>query len=98
MNYDACGVYILASPGNGVLYVGMSVDLLGRIWTHKEKLLDGFAKRYNCTKLVYYESAPDKDAALEREKQIKKWSRFKKLRLIQSMNHEFEDLSDQLGL
>ncbi len=98
MNDGTCGIYILTNPVNSVLYVGMSTDIAGRIWTHKEKIVDGFAKKYNCTKLVYYEAAPDKLSALEREKQIKKYSRFKKEQLVISTNPSWNDLSNEMGL
>lgn len=97
-NYQACGVYIVTNIYHTVLYVGMSTQLPRRIWTHKQKLIESFTKRYNVTKLVYFESAPDKWSALTREKQIKKYSRFKKIQLILSINPNWDDLSECIGL
>lgn len=77
--YDlsGCGVYIMTNTFHTVFYAGMSTRLQNRIWTHKQKLADtSFTYRYNVTKLVYFENAPDKWSALTREKQIKKYSRF----------------------
>lgn len=85
-------VYILSNY-SGTLYVGMTNDLERRVSEHKTKELEGFTKRYNVTKLVYYEDTPDVWAAIEREKQIKSWRRQKKLDLISSLNPEWRDLS-----
>ncbi len=93
-----CGIYIITNSFHTVFYVGMSTQLSRRIWTHKQKIIEGFAKRYNVTKLVYFESAPDKWSTLTREKQIKKYSRFKKIQLILSINPNWDDLCDCIGL
>ena len=78
-------VYIMANTG-GVLYVGVTSNLEARVDQHKHKLLDGFTKRYNITRLVYFEATNDVLAAIAREKQIKGWRRSKKIALIESMN------------
>lgn len=76
-------VYILASKRNGTLYVGVTSDLIQRVYRHKEKLVDGFTKKYNVDKLVYYELHGDMEQAILREKQMKKWRRSYKLNIIQ---------------
>ena len=86
-------VYILASR-SGVLYTGVTNDLRRRVWEHKQKLIGGFTKRYNITRLVYYEETPDVKAAIAREKQIKGWLRKKKIALIESLNPGWKDLSE----
>jgi len=89
-------VYIMTNKHNTVLYTGVTDDLKKRAWQHKEKLVEGFTKRYNVTKLVYYEVFDDVRAAIAREKQIKGGSRQKKLDLVNSMNSEWRDLYDDL--
>ena len=84
--------YILASRKNGTLYVGVTSDLLKRIYEHKQNLIDGFTKKYNVHTLVYYEVHNDMREAITREKQIKKWNRRWKMRLIEEMNSECRDL------
>lgn len=83
---------------NTVSYVGVTSDLQKRIYGHKNKLVDGFTKRYNINKLVYFEETTDVTSALECEKQIKRWSRKKKVDLITNVNKSFEDLSIKLGM
>ncbi len=85
-------IYILTNNYNTVLYTGVTNNLMRRVWEHKEKLHEGFTKKYNVTKLVYYEEYPDIGSALAREKQIKGGSRQKKLDLIHSLNPEWRDL------
>jgi putative endonuclease len=85
-------VYILASQRNGTLYVGVTSNLVKRVWEHKNDQVDGFSRRYGVHMLVYYEILDAMDAAITREKQIKAGSRAKKLRLIESMNSEWNDL------
>ncbi|MEI6498879.1 MAG: GIY-YIG nuclease family protein [bacterium] len=85
-------VYIMASY-NEVLYVGMTNNLLRRIYEHKHELIDGFTKKYKCHNLIYYESSNDVNVILEREKQLKRWSRAKKLALIKEANPELKDFS-----
>jgi len=79
-------VYILTNKNNTVLYTGVTADLSKRVWQHKEKFVEGFTKRYNLDKLVYYEAFEDINSAIAREKQIKGGSRLKKMRLIEGMN------------
>ena len=98
MNDDICGTYILSNATNQIIYVGMSTMLPERIQIHKDGLLEGYSKKHKCTKLVYYEIYSDRDSALFREKQIKKYSRFKKTQLIDSLNPHWIDLFDQLVL
>ncbi len=86
-------VYILTNRNNTVMYVGMTNNIERRMFEHKNKLTDGFTKKYNLTKLVYFEQGTDVHAALEREKEIKKWRREKKNELVMSMNPEWKDLS-----
>ena len=85
-------VYILASERNGTLYTGVTSDLVARTWQHREHVVDGFTKRYKVTILVWYELHGSMDAAILREKQIKKWNRAWKLRLIQESNPRWNDL------
>ncbi len=86
-------VYILTNKGNTVLYIGVTNDLERRIYEHKNKILEGFTKKYNVDKLVYYEETKDINEAIAREKQLKKWSRAKKINLIESVNKTWRDLS-----
>ena len=81
---------------NTVIYTGVTSDLKKRVYEHKEKLADGFTKKYNVDKLVYYEIFDDIRDAILREKQIKAGSRIKKLNLIKSINPEFRDLYDEI--
>ena len=89
-------IYILTNKYNKVLYTGVTSDLKKRIWEHREKLVDSFTKRYNVTKLVYYEVFADIRDAIVREKQIKAGSRQKKIDLITGMNPEWRDLYEDL--
>lgn len=86
-------VYLLTNWNNQVMYVGVTNDLERRIYEHKNKLVDGFTKKYNVEKLVYFETTSDVLVAIEREKQIKKWRREKKNQLVIEMNPEWKDLS-----
>ncbi len=79
-------VYLLTNWNNKVMYVGVTGNLERRIYEHKNKLVEGFTQKYNVDKLVYYETTNDVMAALEREKQIKKWRREKKNQLVTQMN------------
>jgi putative endonuclease len=81
---------------NTVLYVGVTSDLIRRVYEHKEKLADGFTKKYNIVKLVYYEVLEDIENAILREKQIKAGSRQKKIQLVNSMNRGWRDLYEEL--
>ena len=85
-------VYILASGRNGTLYIGVTNDIIRRIYEHKEGLVEGFTKRHNIKMLVYYEITPNIEAAIKREKNIKAWKREWKLRAIEEMNPDWQDL------
>jgi len=89
-------VYILTNRYNTVLYTGVTSDLKKRVWEHKQKLVHGFTKRYNVTKLVYYEVIDDIASAIAREKQIKAGSRQKKIDLVNGLNPQWRDLYDEL--
>ena len=89
-------VYIMTSKNNTVLYTGVTSDLVKRVYEHKNKLADGFTKKYNAVKLVYYEVFDDTSEAIRREKQIKGGSRDNKVRLIESMNPRWDDLYDDI--
>jgi putative endonuclease len=85
-------VYILANA-SGMLYVGFTNNLQRRIFEHKQKLVEGYTKKYNLTILVYYEEFPTAIAGIEREKQIKRWRREKKFNLIKTVNSSMSDLA-----
>jgi putative endonuclease len=87
-------VYMLTNWNNKVLYTGITNDLERRIYEHKNKLVKGFTSKYNISKLVYFEYTSDVTSAITREKEIKGWTRQKKNELIQSINAEWKDLSD----
>ena len=89
-------VYIMTNSRNTVLYVGVTNNLIKRVYEHKAKLVDGFTKKYNIVKLVYYEIFEDIENAILREKQLKTGSRQKKNTLIDSTNREWRDLYDEL--
>jgi len=89
-------VYILTNKNHTVLYTGVTNDLKRRVYEHKEKMADGFTKKYNVNKLVYFESGSDIKGAIVREKQIKAGSRQKKIDLIDSFNKEWRDLYNDL--
>ena len=89
-------VYMMTNSRNTVIYVGVTNDLIRRVYEHKEKVADGFTRKYNVTKLVYYEVFEDIENAILREKQIKAGSRQKKVQLINSLNREWHDLYDEL--
>ena len=89
-------VYILTNKANTVLYTGITNDLQRRVYEHKEKFANGFTKRYNVSKLVYYEVFDDPENAIAREKQIKAGPRRKKVALINGSNREWADLYDGL--
>ena len=85
-------VYILASTRNGTLYVGVTSNLIQRVWQHKEGLFDGFTKEYRVKDLVWYEQHESAESAIQREKQIKKWDRDWKIRLLEEQNPYWNDL------
>jgi putative endonuclease len=89
-------VYLLASQRNGTLYVGVTSDLVQRIWQHKNDLAEGFTKRYGVHMLVWYEECGTMEAALSREKAIKEWKRAWKIRLIENRNPEWKDIYNEL--
>lgn len=89
-------VYILTNTVNTVLYVGVTSNLVSRVYTHKQKLVDGFTKRHNIDKLVYFEQYDDITAAITREKQLKGGSRKQKIDLILQENPDFRELYDDI--
>lgn len=91
-------VYILTNWSNKVLYTGVTNNLERRLYEHKNKLVKGFTEKYNVNKLVYLESTTDVKAAIAREKQIKGWSRNKKNVLVESINPQWNDLSENWGI
>ena len=91
MNKQPC-VYILASQRNGTLYIGVTSDLIQRVYQHRTEAADGFSKRYGVHDLVWYEVHEMMESAILREKQLKKWSRITKIRLIERQNPSWRDL------
>lgn len=89
-------VYILASGYNGTLYIGVTSNLIQRIWQHKNDLVEGFTEKYGVHFLVYYELCDQMLTAIEREKQLKKWNRQWKIDLIEKMNPTWKDLWEEL--
>jgi putative endonuclease len=89
-------VYILASKRNGTLYTGVTSNLTQRVWQHKNDMVEGFTRKYNVKKLVYYEVHDNAESAITREKRIKKWKRNWKLRLIEERNPQWKDLYDEI--
>ena len=85
-------VYILASQRNGTLYIGVTSDLVQRVWQHKNSAQDGFTQKYQVHMLVYYEFHDEMVTAIQREKQMKKWNRAWKINLIEAKNPHWEDL------
>lgn len=85
-------VYFVTNKRDGVLYTGVTSDLAKRIYEHKNKLLDGFTKKYNLDRLVYYEVFDSAEAAIHREKCVKEWSREWKVKLIEKENSAWRDL------
>lgn len=89
-------VYILASGYNGTLYIGVTSNLIQRIWQHKNDLVEGFTEKYGVHSLVYYELCDQMLTAIEREKQLKKWNRQWKIQLIEKANPTWKDLWESL--
>lgn len=85
-------VYILASKRNGTLYIGVTNDIVRRVYEHKEGLIEGFTKKYNIKMLVHVEETDDISVAITREKNLKKWKRSWKIQLIEKDNPQWEDL------
>ena len=90
-------VYILASKRNGTLYIGVTANLIKRVWEHKNKVVDGFTGKYNVDKLVFYEQYRDPDNAIRREKRLKKYNRKWKLDLIEKSNPHWKDLYGEIS-
>ena len=89
-------VYLLTNWNNKVIYVGVTNDLNRRLYEHKNKIIQGFTQKYNLNKLVYFEETNDINAAIPREKEIKKWRREKKDKLVNQLNPNWIDLSEQV--
>ena len=96
MNYKNGYVYILTNKNNTTLYIGVTSDLAKRIYEHKNKLVDGFSKKYNLDKLVYFEGTDNIESAIQREKYLKGKSRQFKDKLINDFNPEWKDLYDNI--
>ena len=90
-------VYILASQPRGTLYIGVTSDLTARLWQHREEALPGFTSRYGVKRLVWFEMRGDMEAAILREKQLKRWHRQWKINLIEATNPHWADLAVGLG-
>lgn len=90
-------IYILASKKNGVLYVGVTNDLIRRTWEHKDDQVEGFSKKYFVKKLVYYKEFDNVYNAIEREKCIKRWKRDWKIKIIEKFNKSWEDLYNDIS-
>lgn len=88
-------VYIITNK-SGTLYIGVTSNLRKRIWEHKNKVVDGFSKKYNIDKLIYFEQTEDVISAITREKQLKNWNRTKKIKLIENINKNWQDLYETL--
>jgi putative endonuclease len=95
MSKQPC-VYLLASGRNGTLYVGVTSNLIKRVWEHKNHVVEGFTKKYQVTRLVWYETHETMESAIQREKAIKEWQRAWKLKLIEQFNPDWTDLYDSL--
>jgi putative endonuclease len=91
-------VYILASRRNGTLYIGMTDDLLRRIWEHQNAVVPGFTQKYGIKMLVWFEAHESRESAFQRERRLKKWNRAWKLDLIERSNPEWKDLAGELTL
>ncbi len=87
-------VYLLTNWNDKVMYIGITNDLMRRVYEYKHKLIKGFTEKYNVHKLVYFEETTDVTAAIAREKKIKKWRREKKNRLVETQNPKWQDLSE----
>jgi putative endonuclease len=89
-------VYIMASKRNGTLYVGVTNNLIKRVYEHRTDIIQGFTKKYSIHKLVYYEDTNDIYSAIQREKSLKKWNRKWKIKLIEKFNPNWDDLYDDV--
>ena len=90
-------VYIMASARNGTLYLGSAVNLPKRVWEHRNGVVEGFTKKYGCKPLVWYECVGSWEAARQRELQMKGWKRAWKLREIEGLNPDWDDLYDRIA-
>ena len=90
-------VYMMANKNNNVLYIGVTNNLIRRVYEHKSGKVDGFTKMYNCHKLVWFQQTKDVIAAITQEKRMKKWKREYKENVIREMNPEWNDLYDELS-
>ena len=97
MGQRSYGVYILARPLGGTLYIGITSDLVRRVYQHREKQTRGFTKRYDVTRLVYFEQYDDPENAIRREKRLKKWTRAWKIQLIEKDNPNWDDLFPRIA-
>jgi putative endonuclease len=89
-------VYILASKRNGTLYIGVTSDLIKRVWEHKHKVVKGFTERYRVHQLVWYEMHETMESAIKKEKMLKNWKRAWKLELIERTNPNWQDLYETI--
>ena len=96
MAYKYSYVYILTDAKNNKLYIGVTSDLLNRIFQHKQDLVDGYSKKYQTHKLVYYQEFLDIESAIQREKQLKGRTRIRKVKLIELYNPKWEDLFEKI--
>jgi putative endonuclease len=96
MPQKTCAVYILASKKYGTLYIGVTSDLVRRVYEHKQEMVDGFTKRYHIHDLVYFETSESIEGAIIREKQLKGTNRDRKINLIETMNPEWNDLYETI--
>ena len=94
---SVAAVYMMASKRNGTLYLGSTIDLPKRVWGHRNEVVEGFAKRYGCRMLVWYEMVGSWEAARQRERQMKEWKRAWKIREIEGLNPEWDDLYDRIA-
>jgi len=90
-------IYILTSKRNGTLYIGVTNNLVRRVWEHKNDVVEGFTKKYGVHQLVWYEAANTPGAVITREKQLKKWNRAWKLKLIEDKNPNWKDLYQEIA-
>ena len=98
MEYKQYYIYILSNYSNSTIYIGVTNNLVKRLYQHRNKLIDGFTSKYNINKLVYYEIYQNIDHAINREKQLKGWSRAKKNALIETLNPTWKDLGKELNI
>ena len=96
-NMNSYFVYIMASRKNGTLYIGVTSNLIKRVWEHKNSLMEGFTAKYKVYLLVYFEVFENIELAIQREQQLKKWRREWKIQLIERKNFEWRDLYDEIS-